>query len=65
MNISLVFSPNGKWLVWGATDKGHDHDIYDYELYVWEIGNRLILLLVLPIIPETTAAGHLVRTLIL
>ncbi len=31
-------SPNGKWLVWGATDKGHDHDIYDYELYLWEIG---------------------------
>lgn len=31
-------SPDGKWLVWGATDKGHDHDIYDYELYLWEIG---------------------------
>lgn len=31
-------SANGKWLVWGATAKGHDHDIYDYELYVWEIG---------------------------
>ena len=28
----------GTWLVWGATDKGHDHDIYDYELYVWKIG---------------------------
>lgn len=28
----------GKWLVWGATDKGHDHDIYDYELYLWKIG---------------------------
>lgn len=27
----------GKWLVWGATDKGHDHDIYDYELYLWNI----------------------------
>ncbi|MCK9182389.1 MAG: hypothetical protein M0P13_05865 [Fibrobacteraceae bacterium] len=31
-------SQDGKWLVWGATDKGHDHDIYDYELYVWKIG---------------------------
>lgn len=31
-------SPDGKWLVWGATDKGHDHDIYDYELYLWKIG---------------------------
>lgn len=31
-------SANGKWLVWGATAKGHDHDIYDYELYLWEIG---------------------------
>lgn len=28
----------GKWLVWGATDKGHDHDIYDYEIYVWKLG---------------------------
>jgi len=32
-------SPDGKWLVWGATDKGHDHDIYDYELYIWKIGS--------------------------
>ena len=32
------FSPDGKWLVWGATDKGHDHDLFDYELYIWKIG---------------------------
>lgn len=32
-------SPDGKWLIWGATDKGHDHDIYDYELYLWKIGS--------------------------
>ena len=32
------FSPDGKWLVWGATDKGHDHDLFDYELYLWKIG---------------------------
>ncbi|MCI5600396.1 MAG: PD40 domain-containing protein [Hallerella porci] len=31
-------SADGKWLVWGATAKGHDHDIYDYELYLWQIG---------------------------
>ena len=31
-------SPDGKWLVWGATDKGHDHDMFDYELYLWKIG---------------------------
>ena len=31
-------SADSKWLVWGATAKGHDHDIYDYELYLWEIG---------------------------
>jgi hypothetical protein len=31
-------SPYGKWLVWGATDKGHDHDLFDYELYIWKIG---------------------------
>lgn len=31
-------SPDGKWLVWGATDKGHDHDMFDYELYIWKIG---------------------------
>lgn len=29
----------GNWLVWGATDKGHDHDIYDYELYLWKLGS--------------------------
>ena len=34
----IDFSADGKWLVWGATAKGHDHDIYDYELYLWEIG---------------------------
>jgi hypothetical protein len=25
-------------MVWGATDKGHDHDIYDYEIYIWKRG---------------------------
>jgi hypothetical protein len=28
----------GKWLVWAATQRGHDHDIADYEIYIWEVG---------------------------
>lgn len=31
-------SPDGVWLVWGATQYGHEHDIADYELYIWKIG---------------------------
>jgi hypothetical protein len=30
--------PSGQWLVWGATQYGHEHDLYDYEIYVWKIG---------------------------
>jgi hypothetical protein len=29
---------SGKWLVWAATQRGHDHDIADYEIYIWEVG---------------------------
>jgi hypothetical protein len=32
-------SADGKWLVWAATQRGHDHDIADYEIYLWEIGS--------------------------
>lgn len=32
------FSRDGEWMVWCATDKGHDHDIYDYEIFVWKRG---------------------------
>lgn len=28
---------NGKWMVWCATQYGHEHDIYDYEVYLWKI----------------------------
>jgi hypothetical protein len=28
----------GKWLVWAATQRGHDHDIADYEIYIWQVG---------------------------
>jgi hypothetical protein len=31
-------SADGQWLVWGATQRGHDHDIADYEIYLWEVG---------------------------
>jgi len=31
-------SNDGKWLVWCATDRGHDHDIADYEVMLWRIG---------------------------
>jgi WD40-like Beta Propeller Repeat len=32
-------SSDGKWLVWGITQRGHDHDIADYEIYLWEVGS--------------------------
>lgn len=28
----------GNWLVWCATQYGHEHDIYDYEVFIWKIG---------------------------
>jgi Tol biopolymer transport system component len=31
-------SAYGKWMVWGATQRGHDHDTADYEIYLWEVG---------------------------
>jgi Tol biopolymer transport system component len=31
-------STDGKWLVWGITQRGHDHDTADYEIYLWEVG---------------------------
>jgi hypothetical protein len=27
-------------MVWCATSKGHDHDIYDYEMYIWKRGTK-------------------------
>jgi hypothetical protein len=27
----------GKWMVWCATQYGHEHDIVDYEVYLWDI----------------------------
>jgi Tol biopolymer transport system component len=31
-------SADGKWMVWAATQRGHDHDIVDYEIYTWQVG---------------------------
>lgn len=31
-------SSNGRWLAWGATGEGHEHDRADYELFLWEVG---------------------------
>jgi hypothetical protein len=31
--------PTGQWMVWCATQYGHEHDLYDYELYIWKIGD--------------------------
>jgi hypothetical protein len=30
---------SGQWMVWCATQYGHEHDIADYEVYIWKIGN--------------------------
>jgi hypothetical protein len=32
-------SAGGKWMVWAATQRGHDHDIADYEIYIWQVGS--------------------------
>jgi hypothetical protein len=32
-------SPDGKYMIWGITQRGHDHDLADYEIYLWKIGD--------------------------
>jgi len=32
------FDKGGLWMVWCATQYGHEHDIADYEVYLWKIG---------------------------
>lgn len=29
-----------EWLVWCATQHGHEHDIADYEIYLWKVGTN-------------------------
>jgi dipeptidyl aminopeptidase/acylaminoacyl peptidase len=31
-------SNDGRWLIWGASAEGHEHDRADYEIFVWEVG---------------------------
>jgi hypothetical protein len=31
-------SSDGKWLVWGAAARGHEHDEADYEMFAWRLG---------------------------
>lgn len=31
-------SNDGRWLIWGASAEGHEHDRADYEIFVWEMG---------------------------
>ncbi len=30
------FSQDGRWMVWAAAAKGHEHDQADYELFLWD-----------------------------
>jgi Tol biopolymer transport system component len=32
---------DGRWLVWGASARGHEHDRADYEIFVWEAGTGI------------------------
>lgn len=32
-------SPKGDYLIWGITQRGHDHDLADYEIFLWKIGD--------------------------
>jgi len=32
-------SNDGRWLIWGASEGGHEHDRADYEIFVWEMGS--------------------------
>ena len=31
-------SSDGKWLVWAATAEGHEPDVEDYEIFLWNVG---------------------------
>lgn len=32
------FSRDGKWLIWGASEGDHEHDLADYEIFLWKVG---------------------------
>jgi hypothetical protein len=29
---------SGAWMVWGATQRGHDHDVANYDIFIWRVG---------------------------
>ncbi len=31
-------SRDGRWLVWAASAGGHEHDLADYEIFLWQVG---------------------------
>ncbi len=31
-------SRDGRWLTWGASARGHEHDRADYEIFAWQLG---------------------------
>lgn len=31
------FSRDGQWLVWGASEGDHEHDLADYEIFLWKL----------------------------
>ena len=33
-------SNDGKWLVFGAAARGHEHDTADYEVFLWQVGSE-------------------------
>jgi Tol biopolymer transport system component len=32
------FSRDGQWLIWGASEGEHEHDLADYEIFLWKVG---------------------------
>jgi Tol biopolymer transport system component len=32
-------SADGRWLVYGASRGGHEHDVADYEIFLWRVGD--------------------------
>jgi hypothetical protein len=33
-------SSDAQWLVWCATQYGHEHDMYDYEVFIWNVNTK-------------------------
>jgi hypothetical protein len=31
-------SRDGQWLIWGASEGDHEHDLADYEIFLWRLG---------------------------